>query len=323
MSRSFPGAGGPPPATPPASLLALDVALADVLGRPRTEQPAAVRDWTARYAAEGEVWNTAFGGASRFEAFTGSRVAQGVYTANRDALRPVLSRRGWRVLEVGGGNGALWRGFLPDDAEGTIVVVDPHPEGAEGVRAAVPAGVRVEHVAAGVEVAELPQVDAAVASLVLHHVAGADAEARAAVGIAGPGKHEALVALSKAVGRDGLLLVNEADVYCDLALPPGDALLAERIVDSYVRRFAVSLRDDAWRAADAGDALAATRLADVAWAWGLGQIAVADATFAARDVYELDVVGWIEVFRRAGLAVPARGCTDAYGLFWRYLLRAA
>lgn len=304
---------------------ALEGAIADVLGRPRAEQPDAVRALAAASPVsglEGEEWNRAFGAESRFEAFTGCSVAQGVYAANRAVLGPILAARAdWRVIEVGGGNGALWRGWLPPDARGTILVVDPHPDGADGVRAAVPTGVRVEHLVSGVERAALPACDAAVCSLVLHHVAGADAEARAAVGLEGPGKHEALLALRGALAaRSGALLVNEADVYCDLALPPGDPLLAERIVDSYVRRFAVSLRDDARAALDAGDPSRAARLVDVAWAWAFGQIAVAEAPCAARDVYELDVVSWVRAFDRAGLRVRERRCTDRYGLFWQYRL---
>jgi hypothetical protein len=201
--------------------------------------------------------------------------------------------------------------------------VDPHPEGSAGVRAAVPDGVRVEHVVAGVEQAALPPCDAAVCSLVLHHVAGADAAERASVGLTGPGKHEALAALRGTLAaRRGLLLVNEADVFCDLALAPGDPLLAERLVDSYVRRFAVSLRDDACAALDAGDPQRAARLVDVARAWAFGQIHVADVPYAQRDVYELDVVSWLRAFDRAGLVVRTRVCTDRYGLFQQYVVEA-
>jgi hypothetical protein len=308
-----------------ALLLALEHALDDVLFRPRAEQPAAVRAWSARLVwggPEGEAWNSAFGASSRFEAFTGCAVAQGVYAANRAVLQPILAALDdWHVLEVGGGNGALWRGWLPPDARGTITVVDPHPEGSEGVRAAVPDGVRVEHVVSGVEQAELPPCDAAVCSLVLHHVAGADAAERASVGLTGPGKHEALAALRGALAaRRGLLLVNEADVFCDLALAPGDPLLAERLVDSYVRRFAVSLRDDARAALDAGDPHRAARLVDVARAWAFGQIDAADVPYAQRDVYELDVVSWLRAFERAELRVRTRTCTDRYGLFYQYVM---
>lgn len=293
-----------------------------LLALPRAEQPDAVRALLERWPrAADEPWNTAFGADSLYHAFTRTTAARGVHAANRAALAPRL-RPGFRVIEVGGGDGALWEGLLGPEHRGTIVVVDPHPEGADGVRRAAPAGVEVEHLRAPVQAASLPDADAAVASLVLHHIAGADAAQRAAVGLDGAGKLEALRALRDAVApRDGRVLINEADVYCDLGLAPGDPLLLERLTDSYVRRWGRSLLDDLDTCAD--PALAA-RWRAMLRDWALGQVHTAGhAAWADRDVYELDVVSWLGLFARAGLRVEARGFTDRWMLFHRYLLAPA
>lgn len=301
---------------------ALERGVQALLALPRGEQPAAARALHAALPSPvDEPWNTAFGEDSLYAAFTRSTVARGVHGANRAALAPLIARPGFRVIEVGGGNGALWDGLLPPDARGEIVVVDPHPDGAAGVRARAPAGVTVRHDPTPIQDAALPEADAAVASLVLHHVAGRDAADRARLGLAGRGKREALEALRAAlVPRDGTLLLNEADIYCDLGLAPGDPLLAERLVDSYVRRFAVSLLHDLAHTPAPEDVR--RRWAAIVRDWALGQIAMADVTWEARDVYELDVVSWLGLLADAGFSVRRRGFTDRWMLFHQYVLGA-
>jgi hypothetical protein len=300
----------------------LRAGLPPLLTLPRAEQPAAVRALLATLPKPaGEAWNSTFGPGSLFEAFTRSSIAQGVYAANRAVLRPLLDARpGFRVIEVGGGSGALWAGLLRPDDAGEIVVVDPHPDGAAGVRGVAPAGVTVTHLPAPIQEVELPPADAAVASLVLHHVAGFDASARARVHLPGNGKREALEALRRAIHpRGGTLVVNEADIYCDLSLPPGDPLLAERLVDSYVRRFACSLLADL----EGPDQGCHDRWAAIVRDWALAQVGLCDARWADRDVYERDVPAWLRLFEAAGLRVRTRGFTDRWMLFHQYVLEAA
>ncbi len=304
-------------------IAALDAGVRALLTLPRAEQPAAARALRAALPAAAEAWNSAFGPDSLYEAFTRTSVARGVHGANREVLRPLLDARpGFRVIEVGGGNGALWAGLLRPDDRGELLVVDPHPDGAAGVRRAAPAGVAVTHLQRSIQDAPLPEADAVVASLVIHHVAGTDAVDRARVGLDGVGKHEILVSLRGAVApRDGRVLVNEADVYCDLGLAPGDPLLAERLMDSYVRRFAVSILDDL-ATRDEPPAVR-DRWAAIVRDWGLGQLAMTDVPYADRDVYELDVQSWLARFDAAGLAVLTRRCTDRWMLFHQYLLAAS
>ncbi|MDP2307922.1 MAG: methyltransferase domain-containing protein [Pseudomonadota bacterium] len=296
-------------------------ALAALLALPRADQPEAVRALLARMPpAADEPWNSAFGPGSLYEAFTQTTAARGVHAANRAVLRPLLDARpGFRVVDVGGGAGTLWNGLLRADDRGEIVVVDPHPDGATGVRRAVPPGVRVTHIAAPVQQAALPDADAIVCSLMLHHVAGADAAARAAVGLPGAGKREVLAAFRAAItARGGRVLLNEADVYCDVGLAPGDPLLADRLLDSYVRRFAVSLARDLHGCVD--PELRARWIA-ILRDWSLAQVGLAaGASYAERDVYELDVVSWLDLIARAGLRVEARGFTDRWLLFHQYVL---
>jgi len=200
------------------------------------------------------------------------------------------------------------------------VVVDPHPRGADGVRGQVPPGVRVTHLQASVQDAELPAADAVIFSLVLHHVAGRDREERARQGLGGAGKLEVLRAAGEAVrGRGGVVLLNEADVHCDVDLPPGDPVLAERLADSYVRRFSLAIATEA--ASSGLDADLVARWTTIVRDWGLGQVAAARLPIAERDVYELAVEGWLDVLDRAELVVDDHALTDPWGLFNRYRCR--
>ena len=194
------------------------------------------------------------------------------------------------------------------------------------VAAHLPPGVRLtfhparieELVAAG---QALGPADAFVCSLTLHHLAGRDEADRRAHGLQGPGKIEVLAALARSIAaRDGLGLVNEADVHCEIDLPPGDPLLEERLLDSYVRRCAPALLQDAASRPDA-DADLRARWAAVALHWCIEQVDVAALPLPERDVYELDAPRWRERFAAAGLALQGEVCTDDRALFRQYRLR--
>lgn len=294
-----------------------------ILRRPPGEHVGALSEYRAAFAPPDvpEAWNTAFGPGSLFDAWTQTPLMRGVYAANAAVLRPTLTTPGWTVIEVGGGDGALWREALLPDDRGTLVVVDPAEAPHDRVREAVPPGVVVVSVRSGIAEASLPEADAVVCSLTLHHVAGEDATRRARWGLPGPGKAEILTRMAEALRpRDGLVVLNEADVYCDLGLAPGDGLLADRIVDSYVRRCARALLDAIDRVDD--PALAARWWAIVR-RWCVDQIEVVGAAPEARDVYELDVPRWLDVLDAAGLTVLTHRFTDRYNLFHQYVARPA
>ncbi len=289
-----------------------------LLDLPRRRQAAALS--ALRHSVDvptGEGWNTRFGPTSLFDAWTRTTLMTQLYAANRAALAPVVTRRPFRIVEIGGGNGRLWEGFLPPEAEGELVVVDPMPDVHAEVARVLPPGVRLTPIHARVEDAHLPVSDAVVCSLTLHHVAGADALEREHHGLVGPGKLEVLRQLAASVRpRQGFIVLNEADVYCDLALAPGDPVLEDQLLDSYVRRCAHALLDDL--AAAEGEE--ARRLDAILWRWCVDQVALAHAPREQRDVYELDVSRWLALFRRAELRVTERRFTDDFGLFCQYLL---
>jgi len=267
-----------------------------------------------------EAWNTAFGPGSLFEAWTSTTLATGVYAANVALLRELMDARpDWRVIEVGAGNGALWRRLLKPEDQGEIVAIDPVPGALDELARHVPEDVRVDKRVARVEaLGALPPADAVVCSLTLHHVAGRDAAERAAHGLTGPGKVEVLRAFGDAArARQGRVILCEADIHCEVDLPSGSHILRERLFDSYVRRSARAILDDLdQRQADAD---LQARWRHILRHWSLEQVAMAERPVAERDVYELDVGRWLEVLDRAGLQVSSYRPTDAFGLFWQYV----
>lgn len=289
----------------------------DLLDLPRGEQLAAVRALCAELdgASPDEAWNTHFGPTSLFDAWTRSSLVRGIYAANRAWLQATL-QPGFVALELGGGDGRLWSGLsLP---RGTLVVVDPEPESHAQVARRLPDHVTLRSVVGRVEhvLDQLPTADAAVCSLTLHHVAGRDASERAAHGLTGPGKREVLEALRARV--QGSLVVNEADVFCELSLPSGHPQLRDHLLDSYVRRCGRALAHDLQRGDLSPDQ--AARLTAVLHRWCLSQVAMADVPLADRDVYELDAERWLQVFGDAGWRVQRWAFTDPYRLFARYEL---
>ncbi|NCG21595.1 MAG: methyltransferase domain-containing protein [Rhodobacterales bacterium] len=292
-----------------------------VLSLPRQVQPNAIESLLMKLpkADVPEVWNTAFGPESLYEAWSQTRVARGVYMANTGVLRQFLDGRpNWRVLEVGAGNGALWRRLLGPDDVGTLVLVDPVTDAHAQVAGALPPGVKLESRVGRIEsLTDLPEVDAVVCSLTLHHVAGRNSEERAQHDLKGPGKREVLAAFGEAIrARDGMLLLNEADVHCEIDLPPNDPMLRDRLIDSYVRRCGRAMLDDL-SVVGLEKSLAA-RFEHILRFWCLEQVRLADSSLVDRDVYELDVGRWREVLADAGLRVDEVRSTDAYGLFFQY-----
>lgn len=287
--------------------------LAALLRLPRTLQPGAVAALCEELAAARpeEDWNTSFGEDSLFDAWTSCALTQGIYRANRAVLSSHLGqRRGWRVLELGGGDGRLWEGCaLP----GALEVVDPAEGVHERLAGQLPETLELTSRAQRAEELGPFEADAVVCSLTLHHVAGRSAEERARHGLEGPGKLEVLQRLREGlVARGGLLLLNEADIFCELELPPGDPVLVDNLIDSYLRRCGRALLAEL-------DAGGDPRLEPILHRWCLEQIARSELPVAERDVYELDVPRWERLLERAGFRVVSRASTDRWGLFFQYV----
>jgi hypothetical protein len=147
---------------------------------------------------------------------------QGLYQRNRAVILETLQGRSdWHIVEIGGGNGALWQGLLDTQQAGTLTLIDPHAEAHDAVAAGLPGNMTFRPIIASAEHAEIPDADVIVCSLTLHHVAGLDSAQRRSFGLEGDGKTEILrrcVAAMRRRGGTGLL--SEADCYNELDLPP-------------------------------------------------------------------------------------------------------
>ena len=302
---------------------ALVEGISALLRLPHAEQVGAARELIAALpdSEPPEAWNSRFGPGSLFEAWTATGIARSVYAALAAELRPIVARPGFRVLDVGGGDGSVWRSVLDGGERGEIVVVDVLPEAIEAVRAAVPDGVEVHGLLGSVQDLALPEADALVCSMTLHHVAGIDAAQRAQHGLSGPGKREILAAFGAALApRGGVGLLVEADVDCELDLPPGSPVLADNILDSYLRRCGQSILDDL-RGEAPGSSLA-DRWRGLLRYWFLEQLSVASLPIEQRDVYELSVPRWTALFGDVGLHLEAHHGVDDYALFELYRFRS-
>jgi len=293
--------------------------LVQLLVRPPGEQVDAARAWLADVAEPmPEAWNSRFGPGSLFDAWTRTTIARRARQGLAEVVGPVVARPGFRVMEVGAGNGELWAEVLPADARGVLTVIDPVEEAVAAVRAVVPAGVEVVPVVDRVERVALPPSELMVCSMTLHHLAGRSAAEREAVGLSGPGKREVLQAMREALQPEGRLVLLEADIHCEVDRAPGDPGLRDAIFDSYVRRCALSIIEaDLSRPGVPTDLRA--RWEALLRHWFLGQLAVADLPIPERDVYELRVAGWLELLAEAGFEVVDHRFTDRWRLFHRYV----
>ena len=177
----------------------------------------------ARRRRGSEEWNTAFGAASLYEAFTQLPDAQNICQANRssgarcpgDARRLAYRRGRWRQWRV---MARLLRKRSARPLHACRPTCRRRIRSSAGV---LPARVAFHSVVAPIQEAELPDADVVTCSLVVHHIAGLDANERRQYGLSGTGKRETLrtpvVALR---ARQGIGILTEADTCHDLALPP-------------------------------------------------------------------------------------------------------
>jgi hypothetical protein len=179
---------------------------------PRARQYAAlseVRETDPR--AYAEPWNTAFGPDSLYDAWTQLPFVHSIYRHNRVPIARILAgRTAWSVVEIGGGNGALWDGLLAHLGPGPLTSIDPHHEAHEAVGRRLPSNVEFRSVVAKVGDSEIPASDVVVCSLTLHHHAGRDATQRAAFGMSGEGKEDILRRVVASVrDRRGVGILNK------------------------------------------------------------------------------------------------------------------
>jgi hypothetical protein len=296
--------------------------LRQVVSLPRAHQYSAIQQLRAQHSGTGqEQWNTAFGPLSLYDAWTRLPVMQALYRSNRAVIDDALQNRAdWHIVEIGGGNGALWEGLPPARSRGTFTLIDPHPEAHTAVAAKLPESVTFRSRITSVEHVDIPEADIVLCSLTLHHVAGRDAAQRHALGLKGGGKSEILQRCVAAVQhKDGVGVLNEADIHNDIDLAPGDPVLIDHFIDVYVRRTACAV-------AQAIDTVGDDRSLHEAWEailrhWCLDQVDNALLPIDQRDVYELDTSRWVSLLRNAGAKDVAHRYTDEWNLFQQYTFR--
>jgi methyltransferase family protein len=289
---------------------------------PRAQQHAALAELRAHVEGPaGEAWNTTFGPDSLYDAWTRIGFVDEIYVRNRAVVADTLQgRTHWHVVEVGGGNGVLWHGLLDTLGPGTLTLIDPNPNAHDALRRRLSDTVDFRSVVAEVQNADIPDADVIVCSLTLHHHPGRTAAQRVAYGMTGDGKLEILQRFVKALRpRNGIGLLNEADVYNEIDLAPGDDVLVDHFLDVYVRRTAravasaIAAAPPSWPLTPRWEAILRH--------WCLDQVDYAFVAREARDVYELDVATWVDLLRAADARDVEHRYTDQWNLFVQYVFR--
>ncbi|QBD75243.1 methyltransferase domain-containing protein [Ktedonosporobacter rubrisoli] len=287
---------------------------------PREQQFAALQQLrAANKEAEYEAWNTAFGAASLYDAWTQLPFMQRLYRHNRAIIQRILQERSnWHIVEIGGGNGALWQNFFHTQQAGKLTLIDPHAEVHRTVAARLPEQVTLQSVVDRVEQVEIPEADVIVCSLTLHHVAGLDAGQRRTFGFSGDGKKEILQRCVQSVRkRQGIGIINEADCYNEIDLAPEDPVLVDHFLDVYVRRAGRAI---AYALEQPGlDEAQKPYWESILRHWCLDQVDYALLSRAQRDVYELDVSHWLGLLETVGAYTVLHQYTDEWNLFQQYV----
>src|SRR4029077_13996753 len=66
---------------------------------------------------------------SLYDAWSQLPFIQNLYEQNRTVISGRLhDRDGWHIVEIGGGNGALWDGYLRTLKRGTLTLIDPNED---------------------------------------------------------------------------------------------------------------------------------------------------------------------------------------------------
>jgi hypothetical protein len=287
---------------------------------PRGSQVPALQKMRNARDPQQEQWNSAFGAESLYDAWSQLPFMQNLYEQNRTVISGRLhDRDGWHIVEIGGGNGALWDGYLRTLKQGTLTLIDPNEDAHHTLAAKVPSNVAFRSIVAGAENADIPPADIVVCSLALHHIAGIDAAQRHTFGLNGDGKVEVLRRVVAAVKpRAGTAVLNEADIYNENDLPPGDPVLVDHFIDVYVRRAARAIAYAITRSD--GDAQLQRSWDVILRQWCLDQVDNAYLPRNQRDVYELDAARWIGLLHRAGAEHVTHRYTDEWNLFQQYVV---
>jgi hypothetical protein len=269
-----------------------------------------------------EQWNTDFGKNSLYQAWSEIDPMRGLYNTNRKIIRDFLAdKKKWIIIEIGGGNGALWKDFFQDNSEGTFILIDPVKNSHNAVSSELPGRITFRSIIEPVENVSLPAADIIVCSLMLHHIPGFDMAHNKRFGINSPGKYDILCRFLQSIRiRNGICIINESDIYTDIDLPPDDPVLIHRLIDSYIKRAGKSVA----KKIDDPDISGSVkkRLELILIHWLIDQVEIAGAApVQARDVYELDTIEWLKLLALSGAKIINHKFTDDWHLFHQYIIK--
>jgi hypothetical protein len=270
-----------------------------------------------------ENWNTLFGPESLYEAWSNILPMRNLYEVNRNVISKIISeKQNFTILEIGGGTGALWKNFFTSKHNGNYILIDPVEDSHIAVSKVIPENIPFFSLKKGIQQIEtLPNADIIICSLMLHHIPGIEYHENIKYGIESLGKGDILKKMLQSIKEnDGIIILNESDVYTDIKLPPKSHLLYHRLIDSYVRRAAKSIAF-MMETEDIQDELY-LKLEQIILSWSLDQIEiVGNADLDKRDVYELDTIHWQELFDKIGAEIVNHKVTDEWHLFHQYILK--
>jgi len=295
-----------------------------VIALPQRHQRDALRILGRSFSPNiSEEWNTQFNQDSLYEAWSQILPMRNLYEVNRNIINKKLEEiSDFTIVEIGGGNGALWRNLLNKNSKGNFILIDPVEDSHNSVAQNIPDSVNFTSIKSRIQDLEnIPSADIIVCSLVLHHIPGADKAENLKYGIESQGKADIISRLLEGIRKkDGILILNESDVYTDIKMPAKSHFLFHRLIDSYVRRCAKSISfmmefeeisDDLYK-----------KLEHIIIKWCINQVEIAcNASLTERDVYELDMIHWLELFENVGANVISHKISDEWHLFHQYILK--
>ncbi len=293
-----------------------------IISLPQGHQRDAVRKLRSTFPKNHtEQWNTEFDSGSLYEAWTNILPMQNIYGLNRKVIRDFTKEiNSFTITEIGGGNGALWRNFLPEDKNITFYLIDQNPKTGEIIKSLLPKNVNFEFVNKKVQDTDIPPSDIIVSSLILHHIPGHTAEENLKYNIYSPGKLEIVKKLLDSVrNKSGILIINESDIYTDIRLKPKTPFLYQKLVDSYIRRACKAIIYTMEHESCSEELF--EKLQNVIIYWALEQVERAgNAELPERDVYELDAIHWLELLESAKANIISHKNSDEWNLFHQYVI---
>jgi len=294
-----------------------------IISLPQGHQRDAVRKLRATFPENiGEEWNSEFGKDSLYEAWSQILPMQNIYGLNKMTInKHIKDLTNFTILEVGGGNGALWRNFFNENHKGNFILVDSNENAHKAVKETLPKSINFESVNKNIQDTEIPEADIIVCSLALHHVPGITLYENKKYGVESFGKQDIIEKFLKSIRpKNGILILNESDIYTDIKLKPRTPFLYQKLVDSYIRRACKAIIYTMEAEGTSEDLY--QKLEKVIIKWSLEQIERAgNASLQERDVYELDAIHWLDLFENAKAEIVSHKNSDEWNLFHQYILK--